>query len=466
MATARSEFHFLPVAAVEALYRHCHLRPPLIVTPESAVDFARAVATVARVRETGAFVAAALLALPCVPLVLAAVELNKWSRDEATLRDVDLGLVVYTGVMAVALTGWFLARLAWPRRSLLAVVVGYALGAVGGALTATLFGGQWRIAVVGATMGGALTALLQVLAALSLPIRRRIALRVRSGVTVAVRGSRPIHDVVRSRLDVAARNTPETPSARRERDARPPFHREERPQVAARLEAEGHRLTDYRWHHLRPLLGSGASSSGRLSLERVARRVADPDDLPAVLQAAIALDAAVDAVTLLEDVAVVLPSGSPIEAAAPRHRFLGLRLRSAHPPYCDVVAVLGDGFFLCRLIDLAWSEGLADHLLARHVARVEDSVLRQALIQAMGVGRFIGAAQIAPVHTDRTGALYLIGPDRDPLAYVRVEDASPKPHGSRPEHWLCVPPHVATAREAVAWTFGLPEHTYSPSAET
>jgi hypothetical protein len=31
---------------------------------------------------------------------------------------------------------------------------------------------------------------------------------------------------------------------------------------------------------------------------------------------------------------------------------------------------------------------------------------------------------------------------------------------------LSVPPHVATAREAVAWTFGLTEQEYAPATET
>ena len=40
------------------------------------------------------------------------------------------------------------------------------------------------------------------------------------------------------------------------------------------------------------------------------------------------------------------------------------------------------------------------------------------------------------------------------------------PDGAPHVHWLPVPPHVATAREAVAWTFGKSERDYRPIIET
>jgi hypothetical protein len=60
----------------------------------------------------------------------------------------------------------------------------------------------------------------------------------------------------------------------------------------------------------------------------------------------------------------------------------------------------------------------------------------------------------------------MIGPEQTPLALVKVRDASPMADGVHREHWLGVPPHVATAREAVAWTFGMSESAYAPAAES
>jgi hypothetical protein len=456
---------FLPLASVEALYRHCHLRPPVVVTAGSAVQFARSVAALARVGEPGLVLTATLIALPCLPIALATFDLTGSNPDATALRGLDIGLVVYVAVMSVALTAWYLARLAMPRRSFSALIAGYASGAASGALAAAVLGGDWRNAVMGAAIGGGLVSLAQVVTALTWSLRQRRAIGQRLGARIALLGSRPIHDVVRSRLDLAARNLPESAPAPPSRPAHRSQPPEERPRVAARIEAEGRRLTGYRWSGIRPLLGSGSNAGDRYSLDRAARQVADPDDLPAVLRAAIALDASVDAVTLLEDVTILLPSGSPLEVvAAPRRG--GTRLRSERAAYRDVLAALGNSLLLRRLVDLAWSDRIADRLLARHIVRSEDSVLRQALVQAMGTGRFIAAARLAPVHTDETGALYLVGPARDPLAYVRVEDATPGADGTRAEHWLRVPPHVATAREAVAWTFGVSEQTYSPTMES
>jgi hypothetical protein len=49
---------------------------------------------------------------------------------------------------------------------------------------------------------------------------------------------------------------------------------------------------------------------------------------------------------------------------------------------------------------------------------------------------------------------------------VEVINATPEPDGSRRTYFLAVPPTVRTAREAVAWTFGLDELDYEPSRET
>jgi hypothetical protein len=70
------------------------------------------------------------------------------------------------------------------------------------------------------------------------------------------------------------------------------------------------------------------------------------------------------------------------------------------------------------------------------------------------------------VQSDDFGELYLVGPVQAPLAYVKVMDASPGPEGVQQEHWLSVPPHVATAREAVAWTFGMSGSAYFLTAES
>jgi hypothetical protein len=68
----------------------------------------------------------------------------------------------------------------------------------------------------------------------------------------------------------------------------------------------------------------------------------------------------------------------------------------------------------------------------------------------MGMDRFMATARLRPVQKDEAGELYLVGPAVDPLAFVRVSDASPGDDDTTRRHWLSVPPYVATASEAVA----------------
>ena len=54
----------------------------------------------------------------------------------------------------------------------------------------------------------------------------------------------------------------------------------------------------------------------------------------------------------------------------------------------------------------------------------------------------------------------------NPSAFVAVRDWAVEADGAPIEHWIYVPPHMATARETVAWTFGMSEHEYRPMRET
>ena len=49
---------------------------------------------------------------------------------------------------------------------------------------------------------------------------------------------------------------------------------------------------------------------------------------------------------------------------------------------------------------------------------------------------------------------------------VRVRNSTPEPDGTYKIYRLRVPPWIQTARQAVAWTFGLSEEEYAPLEET
>ncbi len=49
---------------------------------------------------------------------------------------------------------------------------------------------------------------------------------------------------------------------------------------------------------------------------------------------------------------------------------------------------------------------------------------------------------------------------------VEVINATAEPDGGFRHYFLRVPPDTKTAREAVAWSFGLPSRNYAPEIES
>jgi hypothetical protein len=70
-------------------------------------------------------------------------------------------------------------------------------------------------------------------------------------------------------------------------------------------------------------------------------------------------------------------------------------------------------------------------------------------------------------HDERYGTLWRCDvPANDPLVMIEVINATAEPDGRFRHHWLRVPPTVTSAREAVAWTFGMEAAEYTPRIET
>ncbi|WP_449341711.1 DUF6745 domain-containing protein [Streptacidiphilus cavernicola] len=111
-------------------------------------------------------------------------------------------------------------------------------------------------------------------------------------------------------------------------------------------------------------------------------------------------------------------------------------------------------------------DGLAD--LAPERIRVEDNAeLRRVMLEHYGYDRYLADSGATPVHRDETGVLWRIDLDGDePVVTVEVVNATPEPDGTHRVYWLRVPPRTRTAREGVAWTFGLSADAYRPVRQT
>jgi len=96
-----------------------------------------------------------------------------------------------------------------------------------------------------------------------------------------------------------------------------------------------------------------------------------------------------------------------------------------------------------------------------------NTEVRRIMLERYGWARYVVDSGGEIIDRSTFGTLYRKAVDgRSTLAVVRVRNSTPEPDGSHRYYQLLVPPHIRTARQAVAWTFGLREEDYTPLVET
>jgi hypothetical protein len=106
-------------------------------------------------------------------------------------------------------------------------------------------------------------------------------------------------------------------------------------------------------------------------------------------------------------------------------------------------------------------------LTADRISAESNAELRRVMLEHFGYDRYLREAGARTLHQDETGTLwYLALPGDEPLVMVEVVNATPEPDGTSRVYWLRVPPTTRTAREGVAWTFGLTADEYQPMVQT
>lgn len=129
-----------------------------------------------------------------------------------------------------------------------------------------------------------------------------------------------------------------------------------------------------------------------------------------------------------------------------------------------------DGFALCAWrgmpVERAFLEDLRT-LTPERIRAEENAELRRVMLEYYGYDRYLADSGAQPVHRDETGVLWRIELDDDePVVMVEVVNSTPEPDGTHRTYWLRVPPTTRTAREGVAWTFGLEAGVYEPLRQT
>jgi hypothetical protein len=142
------------------------------------------------------------------------------------------------------------------------------------------------------------------------------------------------------------------------------------------------------------------------------------------------------------------------------------RLHCEHGP----ALAYSDGWAIWAIHGVCVPERLVTNPRSLSVAEIvhePDLAIRRAMLERLGYERFVRKAGLKPVQADRFGRLYRLDPRwTEPIALVEVLNGTPEPNGSCRRYFLCVPPTVRTAHEAVAWTFQLEPREYRPNVES
>ncbi|MFE7313309.1 DUF6745 domain-containing protein [Streptomyces sp. NPDC057555] len=154
------------------------------------------------------------------------------------------------------------------------------------------------------------------------------------------------------------------------------------------------------------------------------------------------------------------------ERPAELHRDEAGRLDRADGP----ALAFTDGFALHAWRGMPVPAAFLDELAGLTPERIrteENAELRRVMLEFYGYDRYLAESGARPLHRDETGVLWRIDlADDEPVVMVEVINSTPEPDGTRRTYWLRVPPRTRTAREGVAWTFGLGAESYAPVRET
>lgn len=89
--------------------------------------------------------------------------------------------------------------------------------------------------------------------------------------------------------------------------------------------------------------------------------------------------------------------------------------------------------------------------------------IRRIMLEKFGYDRFRAESNATMVHQDDWGTLWRVDvPDDEPVVTVELVNSTPEQDGSYRHYEIRVPPHMRTAHEAVAWTYGMTPDQYKP----
>ncbi len=159
-----------------------------------------------------------------------------------------------------------------------------------------------------------------------------------------------------------------------------------------------------------------------------------------------------------EDVCIVMDN--PLEF----HVDVGRRLHNPDGPALR----FRDGFTLSAIWGRLVPEMvIANQFCANDIDAAQNSEVRSIMIDKYGLERYMTESGAEEIQRDECGILYRKSFNlEEPVMSVQVTNSTESPDGGFRAYWLRVPPHITSAREGVAWSFGLEKDEYDPTQQT
>jgi hypothetical protein len=449
--------------AITDLYQACHLRPPAILVARDAVHFGQLVGRLAR---SSSFIE--VMSYLLLGVILSTMLLPPIGNAIAA---------VYGAFVAVLVVPWMLASMRTQRsiraalgETVLRMLATLLLGAaVAGTAYLVGLGYQMALLTAGIAMGAGACVQLVFVPLMPCFVRWGLSRTLHAGSrplpwSVILRGAARLDTILTARLASALQDVEQARGSHAAGDFR--GHRGQTQWAMQAAIREAAQSLGVWSSNVGLVLGQsvGYSTDPAAQVGALASAGVDPAGLPRILQPAMELDRCAEAVAVFRGVAVVLPAGAPA-TFTPQPVASGPHRRSGRLPWREALRWLSEAPGLALAVDLAPSDRMAEWLIARRLARLPEAERRTPAIRALGVDRLVAALRLRPVQEDEHGRLYQIGRHEDPSVFVAVRDHVLDGSGAPLEHWIAVPPYVATAREAVAWSFGMGEAEYQPSKE-
>jgi hypothetical protein len=113
----------------------------------------------------------------------------------------------------------------------------------------------------------------------------------------------------------------------------------------------------------------------------------------------------------------------------------------------------------------SWIIEHPDRITLASIDGAADVQVRRCMIEIMTPQRYVALGGAVRIAEDETGILWRKAwLASDAWAAVEVINATPEPDGTRKHFFLQVPANLRTAREAVAWTYGMRANVYAQLA--